>query len=196
MMKITSKDKILESARLLFMKEGFEGVRMQMVADGANVNKGLLHYYYKTKDKLFTAVFNKVVTALINSIRKVFDNKEIGLNEKIDYAVDAYFELLSKNARIPVFFIFEINRNPDLLKRLGFDSKVKSLVESASNALPSDRDPEFVFHFIITLVSLSVFPFMMKPLINEMMDSPEQSDEFLQKRKGIVKKILINMAEV
>ena len=156
----------------------------------------LVHYYYKTKEKLFIAVFNKVVTGLINSIKKVFDDSNMGFKDKIDFAVDAYFDLLSRNARIPVFFIFEINRNPDLLKKLGFDTKIQSLIESASTALPKENDPDFVFHFIVTLVSLSVFPFMMKPLLDEILGSPEKSDAFIQNRKKIVKMILINMVEV
>lgn len=191
---MNTKDKILESARILFMKEGMEGVRMQMVANEAGVNKGLLHYYYKSKDKLFTAVFNKVMSELLKSISSIFDNKEVSLDEKIDYAVDAYFSFLSKNPRIPVFFIFEINRDSEILKRLGFGEKIKGLIESASSAFPGDQDPEFIFHFIFTLVSLSVFPFMVKPMLTEITGSELKSEAFLQSRKAVVKKILKNMA--
>ena len=171
-----------------------EGVRMQMVADEAGVNKGLLHYYYKSKDKLFVAVFNKVMSELLKSIGGIFENEEVSLNDKIDYAVDAYFNFLSKNARIPVFFIFEINRDSEILKRLGFGDKMKTLVKSASHAFPSDKDPEFIFHFIFTLVSLSVFPFMVKPMLTEVMGSEDKSEAFLESRKSIVKNILKNMA--
>ena len=190
---MTTKDKILETARVLFMKEGLEGVRMQMVADNAGVNKGLLHYYYKSKDKLFTAVFNKVMSELLKSISSIFDNKEVSLEEKIDYAVDAYFSFLSKNPRLPVFFIFEINRDSEILKRLGFGEKIKGLIESASHAFPEEKEPEFIFHFVFTLVSLSVFPFMVKPMITEITGSKDKSEAFLQSRKAIVKKILKNM---
>ena len=193
--KLTTKDKILESARLLFMKEGMEGVRMQMVADEAGVNKGLLHYYYKSKDKLFVAVFNKVMSELLKSIGSIFENEEVSLNDKIDYAVDAYFTFLSKNSRIPVFFIFEINRDSEILKRLGFGEKIKTLMESTSHAFPSDKDPEFIFHFIFTLVSLSVFPFMVKPMLTEITGSSDKSEAFLENRRILVKNILKNMAE-
>ena len=190
---MTTKDKILESARMLFMKEGLEGVRMQMVADKAGVNKGLLHYYYKSKDKLFSAVFNKVMSELLKSISTIFDNKEVSLDQKIDYAVDAYFSFLSKNPRIPVFFIFEINRNSEILKRLGFGEKVKGLIKSASSAFPEEKETEFIFHFVFSLVSLSVFPFMVKPMLTEITGSEVKSEAFLQSRKAIVKKILKNM---
>ncbi len=191
---LTTKDKILETARMLFMKEGLEGVRMQMVADEAGVNKGLLHYYYKSKDKLFTAVFNKVTSDLLKSIGDIFDNEEVSLEEKIDYAVDAYFSFLSKNPRIPVFFIFEINRDSGILKRLGFGDKVKGLIESASHAFPNEKDPDFIFHFVFTLVSLSVFPFMVKPLLKEITGSEEKATTFLDSRRSIVKTTLKNMA--
>jgi AcrR family transcriptional regulator len=195
MEKMTTKDKILESARILFMKNGMEGVRMQTVADNAEVNKGLLHYYYKSKEKLFIAVFNKVTSELLKSIKIVFDNPDVSLNEKINVAVDAYFGFLSKNPRLPVFFIFEINRDGDLLQRLGFGDKIKSLLSSAANALPSEKEPEFVFHFIVTLVSLSIFPFMMKPILIEITGDEEKSNAFLLARKEVVKNILNNMAK-
>lgn len=196
MVKQNSKDKIIESARLLFMKQGMEGVRMQMVADNAGVNKGLLHYYYKSKEKLFIAVFNKVVNDLLSNIKSVFDNPDASLESKIDHAVDAYFNFLSKNPRLPVFFIFEINRDPELLKRLGFSEKIQSLMASASNALPEVKEAHFVFHFIITLISLSIFPFMIKPIFEEILGSEGQSDAFLQSRKEFVKKTLNTMADV
>ena len=121
-------------------------------------------------------------------------NEEVSLNDKIDYAVDAYFAFLSKNARIPVFFIFEINRDSEILKRLGFGDKIKSLVESASHAFPDEKDPEFIFHFIFTLVSLSVFPFMVKPMLTEIMGSEDKSEAFLENRRTLIKNVLKNMA--
>jgi AcrR family transcriptional regulator len=196
MVKQNSKDKIIESARLLFMKQGMEGVRMQMVADNAGVNKGLLHYYYKSKGKLFTAVFNKVVSELLVNIKSVFENPDANLTTKINKAVDAYFDFLSKNPRLPVFFIFEINRDAELLRRIGFTDKIKSLLESASSALPGERDPNFVFQFIITLISLSIFPFMIKPIFKEVLGSEKKSDQFLYDRKEVVKEILNNMTRI
>ena len=55
---MTSKDKntelkILKAAKEVFIIKGFEGSRMQEIADTAGINKSLLHYYFRTKDNLF-----------------------------------------------------------------------------------------------------------------------------------------------
>ena len=190
---MNTKDKILESARFLFMKHGLEGVKMQMVADEAGVNKGLLHYYYKSKAKLFTEVFSIVTNDVLKDVKSLFADESLSTDEKISKIVDAYFKLLNKNRQLPVFFISEMNRDPGLLKRLDYSNKVKSLMESARSIMPINKPPEFTTHFIITLISLCVFPFMARPLLNEITENEKLTEVLLNDRKELVKTTLKNM---
>ena len=48
-----TEDKIVEAAKTVFVQKGMDGARMQHIADEAGINKALLHYYFRTKDKLF-----------------------------------------------------------------------------------------------------------------------------------------------
>jgi TetR/AcrR family transcriptional regulator len=52
--------KILQAAREVFQRKGLYGARMQEIADAAGINKALLHYYFRNKDKLFDAIFSDV----------------------------------------------------------------------------------------------------------------------------------------
>ena len=63
----TTEEKVLEAAKEVFMKYGLYGARMQDIADTAGINKALLHYYFRSKEKLFDAVFDG---ALENTLRK------------------------------------------------------------------------------------------------------------------------------
>ena len=190
---MNTRDKILESARLLFMKHGLEGVKMQMVADEAGVNKGLLHYYYKSKGKIFAEVFNSVTNELLHDVSAVFSDEDLTLDDKISNIVDVYFTMLSKNRQLPVFFISEMNRDPEILKRLGFGEKIKLMLNSAKPVLPKDKSPDFAIHFMITMISMSAFPFMVTPLLNELTDNKKQTELFLISRKELVKNTLKNM---
>jgi AcrR family transcriptional regulator len=67
----TTEQKILEAARQVFLKKGWNGARMQEIADEAGINKALLHYYYRSKDKLFEAVFNEIFTQFITKVSLV-----------------------------------------------------------------------------------------------------------------------------
>ena len=190
---MNTRDKILESARLLFIRHGLEGVKMQMVADEAGVNKGLLHYYYKSKAKLFTEVFSIVFNNVLKDVKSLFADDSMSPDEKISKIVDTYFKLLNKNKEMPVFFISEMNRDPGLLKRLDYGNKVKSLMESARTIISIDKPPEFITHFIITLISLCVFPFMARPLLNEITEDEKLTEVLLNDRKEFVKTTLKNM---
>lgn len=190
---MNTRDKILESARMLFMKHGLEGVRMQMVADEAGVNKGLLHYYYKSKAKIFTEVFSRVTNELFRDVENLFSDDSLSSEEKISKIVDTYFKLLKKNRHLPVFFISEMNRDPEILKRMGFGDKVKSLMRGAQPIMPKGSPPEFATHFMITLISLSVFPFMVSPLLDEITEDKANTEVFLNTRKEFVKTTLKNM---
>ena len=62
----TTEERILEAAKRVFHAKGYDGARMQEIADEAGVNKSLVHYYYRNKDNLFQAVFDYRSTQPIN----------------------------------------------------------------------------------------------------------------------------------
>ena len=52
-----TEGQILDAAKNVFQKKGMDGARMQEIADAAGINKAMLHYYYRSKQLLFEAVF-------------------------------------------------------------------------------------------------------------------------------------------
>ncbi|GAA0548810.1 TetR/AcrR family transcriptional regulator [Chitinophaga japonensis] len=49
-----TEQQIIAAAKMIFLRKGLAGVRMQDIADEAGINKALLHYYNRSKDKLFS----------------------------------------------------------------------------------------------------------------------------------------------
>jgi AcrR family transcriptional regulator len=49
--KASTEKRILDAAKEVFITRGFDGARMQEIADIADINKALLHYYFRSKDK-------------------------------------------------------------------------------------------------------------------------------------------------
>ena len=66
-----TEDRIFESATEIFIEKGMDGARMQDIANHAGINKALLHYYYRTKDHLFEAVFEKMASVLFSRFAPV-----------------------------------------------------------------------------------------------------------------------------
>jgi len=56
-----AKDKILSAAKAEFAQFGFEGARMQRVADRAALPKPNIHYHYQTKQRLYQAVLENTI---------------------------------------------------------------------------------------------------------------------------------------
>ena len=56
-MEANTEQIVRDAARKVFTQKGFDGARMQDIADEAGIHKSLLHYYFRSKDKLFEAIF-------------------------------------------------------------------------------------------------------------------------------------------
>lgn len=180
---------------MLFIKHGLDGVKMQMVADRAEVNKGLLHYYFKTKEKIFLQVFERVSEELFARLMAVFADQQLTDDEKISKLVDTYFALFDSNRQLPLFFISEINRNPEILKRLGVAKNIKKVLRSAEFSFSKQKSLDQLVHFMLSLISLSAFPFFIAPLLGEITGSQQKAESVLFERKKMVKKVLKNIID-
>ena len=63
-----TEKKIIAAATDIFLKKGKDGARMQEIADHAGINKALLHYYFRSKDRLFEEVFKNEIKTIVTSI--------------------------------------------------------------------------------------------------------------------------------
>lgn len=54
-----TKDKILESARILFADLGYEGTSIREIAKAADVNVASVNYYFSSKENLFLEILRK-----------------------------------------------------------------------------------------------------------------------------------------
>jgi len=114
---ISAETGILNAAKRIFQQKGMEGARMQEIADEAGINKALLHYYYRSKQLLFEAVFKNVFLLLAPQLNKVL-NDDSSLFDKIKNFTNNYISFVIKHPYLPNFIIQELNRNPDFITKL------------------------------------------------------------------------------
>lgn len=196
----STEQKILQAAKKVFYQKGMAGTRMQAVADEAGINKALLHYYFRSKQKLFEGVF---MTALADSFPVIY--QVLGSNEplfdKIRAFTVAYIDTISKDPYLPVFVISELQRDPDrLLKMLARKKKARksifhAQVEAAiKNGEIRAIDPSQLF---VDMISLCVYPFVAKPLVMAFEGLSEtRYKAFIKERKEHVPDLLINSIKV
>ena len=112
--KDNTEEKILNAAQEVFIQKGMDGSRMQEIADHAGINKALLHYYFRTKQKLFEAIFKKVFKHVFPKIEMlILSDKPI--EEKLGTFIEKYIDVLLMNPYLPTFIIKEMHRDPDFL---------------------------------------------------------------------------------
>lgn len=185
---------ILLSARRIFTIKGFDGARMQEIADDAGINKALLHYYYRTKDKLFEAVFKEVLNLIFPKIISILQSP-IPVFEKIEKISLTYIEMLKQNPDLAIFVFHEISRNPRRLvenfRNAGIDFEIirsQISLEAARGIIV----PIKAEHLITNLISMCVFPFIAKPVLKGMMGMDEEAfQQFIEERKSVIPHTLI-----
>jgi AcrR family transcriptional regulator len=170
---------------------------MQDIANHAGINKSLLHYYYRTKDQLFNAVFEKIAGQMFKKFAPVLD-ENLSLEEKIRFFFREHISFLQKNPRLPAFILNEINRNParirKLLQSLDIDKLWKTLESQHREELKKyNITHESIPQLMTSIVSLSVFPFAARGIIGGIFDKMGISfDEYLEKRKDYAADFVIN----
>ena len=64
--------RIIEAAKQEFIEKGFEQTSMSDIAAVVGINRPTLHYYFRTKDKMFQAVFASIVSNFLPHIDAIF----------------------------------------------------------------------------------------------------------------------------
>lgn len=192
----TTEEKILIAAFEEFRTEGYSGARMRTIADKAKINKGLLHYYFKTKDKLFEKIFSFAVQQIQSSLREIFQ-LEISVNEKLERIIDVYFETMKRNPELPRFVINEINKNPKNFLNKNINPLTKAAVAEFIESLQQELDRKNIVdikaeQIMINLFSMVIFPFVGKPIIQLMFNFNDKDfDKIINERKIIIKNTIL-----
>ena len=195
-----TETEILIAAKEIFQQKGMAGARMQEIADKAKINKALLHYYYRSKQLLFEAVFKSAFSLLAPQLNKVL-NDDSDLFEKIRMFTENYVSFVIKHPYLPNFVIQELNKNPEFVQKLrsekNFPSieKFKLQVSDAINqGIIKPIEAEQLF---INIISLNIFPFIGEPILMALVNVDKESyNILLENRKTEVAEFIINSIKI
>ena len=106
----STEEKILEAAKKVFTSKGMYGARMQDIADEAGINKALLHYYFRSKQKLFEVIFAAAAQKLFTKINFIFES-DMPLFEKIEHFTEEYITVMMESPYLPLFVLNELSQD-------------------------------------------------------------------------------------
>jgi TetR/AcrR family transcriptional regulator len=199
--KISTEEQVLKAAIMVFQRDGFDGARMQEIADLAGINKAMLHYYFRSKEKLFQAVFVSIMKQVISELGSVMQS-EIHLFDKIRLFFDKHISFMQKHQYIPGFIIGELNRNPqlvvDAMQQINvqntFGGFVKQIKEAVEHGEIKAIDPVQLF---VNMLALSVFPFGARGMLFGVLHFDEEKFiTFVEERKTLCADLIINSIRI
>jgi TetR/AcrR family transcriptional regulator len=183
-----TEEKIFEAATDVFVDKGMDGARMQDIANHAGINKALLHYYFRTKDQLFNAVFEMIARKIFKKFAPVFD-ENLTLEEKIRFFYKEHIAFLQANPRLPGFLLNEVNRNPDrikkLLKNVDFENIWLKLYNQHKEEFNRYNITRVTMpQLMISIAALSVFPFAARGILEGILEKTGLNfNEYMEERK-------------
>lgn len=196
------EERIIDAAKSVFMEKGYTDTCMSEIAERVGINRPGLHYYFRTKDKMFNAVFGMIVASVIPKFQDIITNRDLSLSVRVEQIVDVYYNLLQENPYLPLFMLREIDRDVDFLLKTYSDLKVEHFFAELKNYLLEEMDKgrlrrvplRIVF---LTFYSALTFPFVSRKLMREtMMEKGEDFRTVLDEWKPYIISQMVNLLSV
>lgn len=91
-----TRERILDAAEEMFVRYGYEGARMDQIAQAAGVRKANIYYYFPGKDELYRALVDRTLGALMSGIRDFLATPAASPWEQADQFLDMFFRLVER----------------------------------------------------------------------------------------------------
>ena len=194
-----TEQKIMLAAREIFLEKGKDGARMQEIADRAGINKALLHYYFRSKDRLFSQVFLIEIKSMFSTIFESISS-ETDFYTFLDKFIRTYLTTISPRRNLLQFILWESEKIKieftqtilEASKKHGF--KENPLIDLTRKAITNKqiKDIDGV-NFILSLLGMCIFPLIGAPIIEKMFPHLKiNNPAFLNKRAGEILNLIWN----
>jgi AcrR family transcriptional regulator len=182
LVSVSTEEKIVQAARGVFFRKGLAGARMQDIADEAGINKAMLHYYFRSKEKLFEVIFREAFDTLIPRVEGIFQS-ELDFFDKIRALAGVYIQMGMENPYIPLFVLNQLHTDTSRFKK-SFGSIARRIplpqfrdeIEKAvkQGLIRSVEPHQLVMH----IMSMCLFPFIARPMFQLVMQITD--DQFMK----------------
>jgi TetR/AcrR family transcriptional regulator len=191
----STEQRILDAAHAVFIRSGTAGARTQEIAKEAGVNSALLHYYFRSKERLAEAVFTRAAGQLLPAVIRILGS-DAALEDKVDQVVQTELQHLTKAPYLPGYILSELAHHPDRAGQLvsAVTGRVPAEIGMRVGAVLGRQIEERVraghMHqiapdqFIVNLLSMCVFPFAARPMLMALLGFDQAGfDRFIDRRR-------------
>lgn len=189
--KDNTEQAILQAAETEFLDKGFALAKTTEIAKQAGVTHAMLHYYYRTKEKLFERVFQEKVDLMAHSLVATLDDGKPFLKQMEDLT-GAHFDFIAKNPKLPFFLLNEIHLNEKRreLYLPVLSSAVRNTLQNVERRLEQavkrgEVRPIRTADLMFSIFSLNVMSFVGQSLVQQAFDlDREDVRQFILQRRA------------
>jgi TetR/AcrR family transcriptional regulator len=195
-----TEQKILQAATEVFLEHGRDGARTKEIARIAGINKALLHYYFRSKEKLYQEVLNREVKKVISDLFASLQ-PDTDMPSFLQEFISGYIDRLQQNPQVVRFMLWEMRSDAsglqNLLSEIASDqnspsphSLVKRIQQGIKNKEIRPVEPH---QLVFSLIAMCIYTFVAAPLIGSIFPDININDpSFLKRRKKEIYNLVWN----
>lgn len=188
---MTTEQQIKEAASALFLKKGYAATTTRDIAAASGTNVALISYYFRSKENLFAEIMLEQMQMFAAGLGAIVNDPDTDVKEKCRRIANAYLDLFEQRPDLPLFLLSELRQEPEvLIEKVGIANALKNSVlfrqiaESIRNGTMMDVHP---MHVLMNLLSMLVFPFVAKPLLQGASGMSDRTfKSLMQERRELV----------
>ncbi len=162
----SSKQRLVEAARMLFWEKGYEATSLLDVAQNAHAKAGSLYYFFRTKEELLLAVLDRYVDMLWPAVIEPAFARTSDSVERIFAILEGYRQGLiytgfAHGCPIGNLALEVSDELPRARKKIaknfeGWRGWIRKCLEEAADRLPANLDREQFAIFVLTVMEGAV----------------------------------------
>lgn len=176
---MSTRDDILDVAEDRFARKGYAASSVREIAEAAQVNPAMIHYYFGSKEDLLRAVLEKAVEPLANAVEAMQQAEAVSPAE----ATRTLMQLVAAHPNLPLLVVREVmlpggamqaHFAKHLAPRLGGALPDILAREAGNGRIRSDLPPTIG---ALALMAMALFPFIVRPMAEQVLDVHLESEE-------------------
>lgn len=177
---------ILETAERLFLEKGFSATSTTQIAKEVGCNQALVHYYFRTKENLFSTIFEQKFRFFFQTLFRLEAIDSLSFEAKIRYVVESHFDMLVQNPKMPALILNELSRRKDQVVELR--EKLRELPEKLFSKLNVELQAEIaagrireisIIDLLFSALTLNIGMFVMLPVVESVLSLDETQRQLL-----------------
>lgn len=157
---LTTEEKVVRAAELLFAKKGYHGTSIREIADYEGLNVSVINYYFTSKENVLLHILSKIKLVTKEKLDKI--NPKINETEQLRLFIELTSKHILSDERMIKILLQEGLYNISIASRKIFLEIVQLhkqtfiniiLAGKANNNFLFDEQPEHLYHFVMGTIN-------------------------------------------